>query len=435
MRTRISHRWRIALASTAVSAALMGALLASFVVWMFQTERRAASDLLESPLREVLGSIRSNEPLDEEVGAQERVTVVVFAPDGRPIFRSGVAPVGRWSGSGEVRVEGREFVYRSVRSGDDTVVAASDWTESRRRLYVICEALLVMLPLLAAAVGLAAYIAAGLMYRPLRRLTHSAKALADAGKIGRLEDPGDPDFTPLARELNALLVRIEEEMARQERLVSDVAHDLRTPLTIIRGRLETALLQGNPENYASAMRTAIREAERLSAIADAILMAGDSGSEVEAQELSTLVLDAVSRWRPQFEQKGGSLTCSVAACRALVWSEEVDVILDNLLDNALKHGGKRCTVKLKAGETTILEVMDDGAGVPPQERECVFERFTRLDVSRSTKGNGLGLYLCAALVRKRGGAIGIPDGPGMTVRISLPPDPDASAALGEVATR
>lgn len=377
-------------------------------------------ELLDAPMSEVVGSLKAGEPLDEEVGSQERVTVVVFAPDGTERFRSGQSPIGTWTGSGDVRVDGKELMYRTAEVGPDRVVAAVDWTRSLSRLHSIGAIFAVLLLPLSVIVGFAAYTAAGLMYRPLRKLTGAAKALAAEGKIGQLDDPKDADFSPLAQEINALLTRIAGEVERQERLVSDVAYDLRTPLTVIRGRLETALMQGNAQEYPIAMRTAIREAERLSAMAESILRIGACPENSEEIELSSHLVGAVERWRQAFDQRGATIEVQTQPCNARISGDEWDSVLDNLFDNAFKYGGDRCSVSLSPGEEIALEMRDNGPGVPEAERDRVFERFVRVDPSRGSSGHGLGLYLCASIVRRCGGAIRILAEPGMCVRVTLP---------------
>lgn len=420
MRIRPSHKLKIAAVATVASAVLFASVLTIAYLTMLSMERRASLELLEAPMHEVIGSLKSGEPLDEEVGAEDRVTVAVFSADGKLLFRSGTAPIGAWTGSGDLRFNGRDFIYRTSSVGSKSIVAAVDWTRPLARVRSMGTVFAMLLLPLALVVGLAAYVAADLMYRPLRKLTFAAKTLAAEGRIGQLQDPGDHDFSPLAQEINVLLQRISSEVERQERLVSDVAHDLRTPLTVIRGRLETALMQGNASDYPSAMRTAIREAERLSAMAESILRSGLRGDEFGAIELSSVLVESVDRWRPAFEKRGATLEISATRCHARITGEEWNSILDNLLDNEFKYGGDHCHVSLTAGENVVLEVRDNGPGVPDDERKRVFDRFVRLDTSRSSEGHGLGLYLCASFVRKRGGSIEILSEPGMALRLTLP---------------
>lgn len=420
MRIRASHRLTIAAAAAAVSAVLFASVLTVAHLTMVSMERRASLELIEAPIKEVTDALRSGEPLDEEAGIQDRVTIAVYLPDGKLRYHSGTAPIGFSMDSGEASLGGRDYIYSTSILGKDRVVAAVDWTQSLTRLKGIRTIFAVLLLPLALIVGFAAYVAAGLMNRPLRSLTFAAKELAADGKIGQLEDPDDADFSPLAREMNALLQRISSEVERQERLVSDVAHDLRTPLTVIRGRLETALMQGSAADYPTAMRTAIREAERLSAMAESILRSGVQGDECGEIELSGILTEATDRWRPAFVQRGASLDVDAASCFARISGEEWNSILDNLLDNAFKYGGLCCNVSLSEGDEIELVVRDNGPGVPENDRERVFDRFVRLDTSRGSNGHGLGLYLCASIVLRLGGTIQILAEAGMVVRVTFP---------------
>ena len=203
MKTKLSHRWRIALAAAAAAALLFGGVLFTAHAYMAQIEKHGAEELLDAPMSEVINSLKSGEPLDEEVGAQDRVTVVVFDPSAHVKFRSGTAPLGDWRGEGEASVDGHSFLFRSATFKGNTVVAVSDWTAAKGRLDRTRIIFLVLILPLAAAVGIAAYVAAGLMYRPLRQLTASAREIVSQHRIGLLKDPLDPDFTPLVQELNA----------------------------------------------------------------------------------------------------------------------------------------------------------------------------------------------------------------------------------------
>lgn len=421
MKTRLSHRWRITLAASVVAGLLFTVVLLGVYAAMARMSRRAAGDLLDAPMNEVITSLKSGDPLDEEVGAQEHVTVVVFSSDGRQRFRSGTSRVLPWHGSGEIHFGGRDLIYRSQPYGPETIVAVSDWTETRRSLAEMRTLFLLLILPLAASVGLAAFIAAGLMYRPLRQLTSEAQGMATSGNVGQLADPHDPDFSALVLELNMMLQRIAAEVERQDRLVTDVAHDLRTPLTVIRGRLETALMRGRPEDYVSAMETAVRETERLSIIAESILEGQAQRSTAEPIELSHYLSQALDRWKAIFDQRGARLIGSFVECRSTITPEEWASLLDNLLDNAFKYGGDSISVSLEDGLRIVLEISDNGGGIPEADRDRIFDRFVRLDSSRSAPGHGLGLYLCASMVRGRSGAIFVksPKSP-TTLRVELP---------------
>jgi signal transduction histidine kinase len=188
-------------------------------------------------------------------------------------------------------------------------------------------------------------------------------------------------------------------------------------------------MQGNAEEYRPAIKTVIRETVRLSAMAEAILQSENVPTEVEAIDVSEITREAMDRWKLPFERKGAVLAESISECWGRITKEEWTSILDNLLDNAFKYGGDRCMVRLSCAASVVLEVTDNGKGIPVADRERVFERFTRLDSSRSSSGHGLGLYLCCKIMKARGGSIGIEqDTNGMRVVATLPKSERADLA-------
>ncbi|MEA2554557.1 MAG: two-component system, OmpR family, sensor kinase [Fimbriimonadaceae bacterium] len=408
MKLRLSHRWSIALISAAAAAVLFSVLLFGAFKAMSQSEFDTATGFLTGPLKQTRAAVEKGlrgPDLESAIPLRGRVSIAVFGPNSQLLYKSGPSPVGPWQGVGRVRADGRYLVYKSAVVGPNLIVVDSDWTDASNRLAGVRLLFTILLLPLAAIVGLTAYLAAGLMYGPLKLLTGQAKEMASTTKIGRLRDPHDPDFSPLALELNTLLDRIESEMKRQEQLVADVAHDLRTPLTIIRGRLETALLRGDEREYRAAIEIAVREAERLTAMANAILRSDVTTEEAAPIELSRLASDVVDRWKPAFQAEGAQLTAGLAPCQATIQPSEWTSLLENLIDNALKYGGNACCVRLSVAKTVVLEVADNGPGVPDGEQKRIFERFVRLDRSRASEGYGLGLFLCAQVVSARGGAI------------------------------
>jgi signal transduction histidine kinase len=240
------------------------------------------------------------------------------------------------------------------------------------------------------------------------------------------------EFDQLAANLNRMLDQIERLMTAMREVTDDVAHDLRTPLSRLRTRLERALANPDPSAGASqseAIRAAIDEADRLLATFNALLRIAEleSGARLDQTapvDLSEVARSAAELYEPVAEEKGFAL--SVVAEPGVGISGDWHLLsqaLANLLDNALKYaGGGQIELRVfhKDGQA-ILEVADRGPGIPEADRQSVLDRFVRLEPSRTTPGNGLGLSLVRAIARRHDGSVTLEDNrPGLRVQLQFP---------------
>ena len=244
-----------------------------------------------------------------------------------------------------------------------------------------------------------------------------------------LDGTGD-EFDQLAVNLNRMLDQIERLMTAMREVTDDVAHDLKTPLARLRARLELALI--GPSDAASqseAIRSAIDEADRLLATFNALLgiAAAEAGAGRDAAvplDLSEVARSAAELYEPVAEEKGFSMSQSIEPDVKICGDRHLlSQTLANLLDNALKYaggGGLQICVFQSEGRA-ILEVADRGPGIPEADRATVFDRFVRLEPSRSTPGNGLGLSLVRAVAQRHHGTVALADNrPGLRVRLEFP---------------
>ncbi len=241
------------------------------------------------------------------------------------------------------------------------------------------------------------------------------------------------EFDQLAANLNRMLDQIERLMTAMREVTDDVAHDLRTPLSRLRTRLERAL--NNPSgvdpsaaSQSQAIRGAIDEADRLLATFNALLRIAEleSGARLDQSapvDLSEVARSAAELYEPVAEEKGFALP--VVAQPGVRISGDRHLLsqaLANLLDNALKYaGGGQIELRVfSENGQAILEVADQGPGIPEADRQSVLDRFVRLEPSRTTPGNGLGLSLVRAIVRRHDGSVMLADNrPGLRVRLQF----------------
>jgi signal transduction histidine kinase len=269
------------------------------------------------------------------------------------------------------------------------------------------------------------------MLRRVEAVNRTSERIIHGDLSQRVPVSGSGDeFDQLAANLNAMLDQIERLMNGIRQVTDNIAHDLRTPLARLRARLEVTLLEKpDAARYADALRDTIAEADRLLVTFNALLSIGEAeaGSRREAWsvvDLAEIARNVAELYDPVADENG--LKFVVAIDDALPVRGDRHLLsqaLANLLDNALKYTPEG-EVRLSAhaqGDTARVEVADGGPGVPPDRREAVFDRFVRLEGSRSTPGNGLGLSLVRAVAKLHAGACWLEDNaPGLRAVLTVP---------------
>ncbi|WP_026402878.1 sensor histidine kinase [Actinomadura rifamycini] len=208
---------------------------------------------------------------------------------------------------------------------------------------------------------------------------------------------GRDEIAQLARTANATLDRLEKAVARQRQFASDASHELRTPIAGLRANLEDAAAHPDDNDLRAVVKSALRDTDRLeSIVTDLLLLAriGTGGTVAhEPVDLAELAAAELRR-RTSAHEVATDLAPGVAVSAVRV---QLVRLLGNLLDNAERYADTRVTVEVgRADGWALLTVADDGPGIPPSDRERVFERFTRLDTARSRGAGGTGLGLAIA---------------------------------------
>jgi signal transduction histidine kinase len=240
------------------------------------------------------------------------------------------------------------------------------------------------------------------------------------------EGSGD-DFDQLTDNLNSMLDRIQMLMDGVRQVSDNIAHDLRTPLTRLRNRLETINMKTSFDR--AAIEDAIAEADSLLSTFNALMRiarieAGQRTSAFEVLSLSQLVHDVVELYEPLAHDREQSFTANIE--EDLNISGDRDLLFQaiaNVLDNAIKYTPEAGRVRVALSrnkERARMIIQDSGPGIPESERARVFERFVRLETSRSAPGNGLGLSLVAAVLRIHKADVTLGGEAGLEVTLSFP---------------
>ncbi|MFR0355274.1 sensor histidine kinase [Streptomyces sediminimaris] len=335
--------------------------------------------------------------------------------------------------NGEVRVLGR----RATIGGKEVTIITLTTTDLLSQVSeTFARLLLVGVPgILLLACG-TVWLVVGRALRPVERIRRSVTEITAADLSRRVPQPGTHDeIGDLARTMNDMLTRLDDSAARQRRFAADASHELRTPLAAIRTALEVGLAHPETAPWPQIARRAVRQSERLETLVhDLLVLArtddrrlvtrrrrvglGELVEEVRATSAAPRVPVGIDRARTGLMVIGDA--------------EHLSRMVRNVLDNAVRHARHAVQISVRDArpDQVRIEIADDGPGIPPEERERVFDRFVRLDASRErTSGSsGLGLAIAREIATAHGGHIVIHEAPGggALVLITLP-----RAAAGE----
>lgn len=269
----------------------------------------------------------------------------------------------------------------------------------------------------------------GRMLSRVDQVSRTARQIMDGELSRRMEKSGSGDeFDRLADSLNAMLDRIERLMVGMRLSTDSIAHDLRSPLTRLKSRIELAL-RNSPESHRDreALADVLSQTDAALAVFDSLLRiataeAGMDAVDFKSFDLAALAQDVTDLYRPLAEEKGVELKLSADPPAEIRGQHELMAqAIANLLDNAVKFtpaGGQITVTVNRHNGDVALTIADSGPGIPQTDRQRVLERFVKLESSRTGPGTGLGLSLVAAVVKLHGGALRLEDNdPGLKVEI------------------
>lgn len=274
-------------------------------------------------------------------------------------------------------------------------------------------------PVLIGVIALCGWGLAGAALRPVRRMTQEADAISlNVGGQRLRQPPGDDEIAHLGSTLNAMLDRIEASLAHERAFVDDASHELRTPISILRGELELASGEpGDREEVERALTSALQETERLGRLTDDLLVLAraDRGRlQPRAEPVDLIEAATKVALRRQSADDGPGVEVVGDPVTVQADADAVERILDNLIANARRHAAHRVVVRVSSnGASGGFTVSDDGPGFPPEFLPIAFDRFSRADADRGRNhgGSGLGLAIVAALVEAHSGQVEIGNDP------------------------
>ena len=354
-----------------------------------------------------------------------------------PLLPPARAPALARSGHA-VLLDGRPFgipylmrVVAVPANGGEIVVSGAAYTQVRDSMLTLTRALLVGTPLLLLLLAGVTWLVVGSTLRPISALRRGAQVITATGVTRELPVPEARDeVRVLAVTLNDMLTRLDAAQQQQRRLVSDTAHELRSPIASIRAQLEVALDHPEQQDWPQTARDVLADTLRLASLAEDLLVLARL-DEHHPRPVPGKPVDLAALVAEEVERGAGGrvpVTARTAGpCVVIGEAEGLRRLLRNLIDNAMRYAKSGVAVAARCeNEEAVLTVSDDGPGIPEADRERAFHRFVRLDDARSRDetqagGAGLGLAIVRAIARAHGGSARLEDGaPGLRAVVRIP---------------
>ena len=264
------------------------------------------------------------------------------------------------------------------------------------------------------------------MTRPVSELTRATRRYAEGDRDARARVRGHDELAELARAFNELAERLQSEEELDRRRVADIAHELRTPLQVLKGELE-ALADGVLKPDRETLERLVEEVDHLALLVGdlRLLSLAESGGlalDLEPHDLAELLSKSVDAFATPAEARGVALELDLRPTPANIDPTRMRQVAFNLLDNALRHARSRVQLtSWTEGGRACFAVADDGPGVPPEDLPRVFDRFHRTGPARS-RGSGLGLAIVRAISEAHGGEATVEnrEGGGAVFRVCVP---------------
>lgn len=293
------------------------------------------------------------------------------------------------------------------------VLAGAPYSVVRPVLAPLEDRLRLAIPVVGVVTALLAYFLARRALRPVELIRAEAESVTESSLSRRVPEPrADDEVGRLARTFNAMLARLQAGQLRQRQFVSDASHELRSPVAILRSSLEVAAAHPGSTDWPAMVDDLLAVTGRLERLVDDLLLLARQGEAGVVLPTEQVDLDEVVRDEVRMRAAAPLVLAHVDAARVIGSRHDLSHAIANLLDNAARHAASRVEVTLRRdGALAVLCVDDDGPGIPPCDRDRVFERFVRLDPGRGRDagGAGLGLAVVRETVRLYGGVATVTD--------------------------
>lgn len=422
-------RLRTAAAATLVVALVLAAASVAFLLLQRHQLEASLSDVARQQAADVADQVaREGAAVDLVAGGGDQSLIQVVDPSGQVVAASpsvdGEPPVVRLEpGPGEVVAvtssrlpigEGESFVVvahgTSSPDGPMVVLTAQSLETVRQSTSVVSGLLGIGYPLVLLAVALTSYWLTGRALAPVEAIRRRVATIESAAELSaRVPVPsGGDEITRLAETMNSMLVRLQAGSEAQRRFIGDASHELRSPLATIRAAHEIGALHPESADWPSVTREILSELDRVDRLVADMLLLARADEHGLALRLHDVDLDdLVSAEATRLRRAGvDRVVVTTSPVRVLGDRHHLARALRNLTDNAVRHARHQVDLRLhQAGDTAVLEVVDDGLGIPDDDVDRVFERFVRLDQSRArdSGGTGLGLPIARQIARAHQG--------------------------------
>jgi signal transduction histidine kinase len=425
---RVTLRTRATLLATAITVLILALGSVALVLTLEARLSAGADDLARARVRDLLTLASAGQLPDTVTTLDEGIAQVVTA-DGRVLASSpnvpGRLPIAGFDPGGRLAVrtvdapdDAETETYRLwAGTGDSpdgpvTVYVGTSLEAVHEASAALRRALWLGVPVVALLLAVGTWLVVGATLRRMDRIRAEVDTITEAHLDRRVPGSGVGDEVGLlATTMNRMLDRLEASARRERDFVADVSHDLQSPLAAQRAQLEVALAHPDSREPAELARDLLEittQMERL--VGDLLVLAAadaDAGPpDPTALDLEDVVLEEAARARA-----GSALridTGAVTAAPVRAHRSDVQRIVRNLLENALAHAGAQVQLRVSLdADEGRLDVLDDGPGVPDEDRDRIFDRFQRGDRARSRHavGSGLGLAIARTLAERAGGTL------------------------------
>jgi signal transduction histidine kinase len=294
-----------------------------------------------------------------------------------------------------------------------TIASLASVDQSVETLSKVLE---LLYPIMILVVGASTYILSHRAFAPVEQMRRDVDTITASNLSNRIFQPnGSDEISKLAGTMNQMLERLEHSVNLQKQFIADASHELKSPLSALRAALEIGLIHPEATNWVDVASLALSESDRMQHLIEDLLLLAKTEAGIkfkhEPVDLDELVREEVLRLRKALNRVRIDIS-QLGAARVEGDIEQLRSVVRNLLENAVRYATSNVVVSLGPVKWGFqLEIGDDGPGIPVERRSEVFERFARLDPSRSRSqgGSGLGLAIVQSVVKAMGGSIAVGD--------------------------